>query len=180
MTAPLRRLAAVFLTTGSLTFGGGGATTAALQRELVERYRWLDRTQFALCYAISRITPGTNLFAFCTCVGSLLGGWRGTVVALLAAAIPATLITLVATAGFAAWSELPAVRAGIEGALAASVGILLFTTWSLVKPHVNRREWPRTLVIVSGSAALVWLLHWPPILALAAAGVAGWLWPEPR
>ena len=41
MKNELRSLAVVFLRAGNLTFGGGDAITALLQRELVHRREWL-------------------------------------------------------------------------------------------------------------------------------------------
>jgi len=62
---PLRRIAAVFTRYANLTFGGGSATIAVLHREIVATRKWIDETQFALCFALRRLTPGTNLLAFC-------------------------------------------------------------------------------------------------------------------
>ena len=118
-SAHLADLCRVFLRIGNFTFGGGSATVAALQREMVGRRGWLDRTQFAFCYALSRITPGTNLLAFCTGTGWLMRGWRGALVAVLVASIPSCLIVWLVTAGFDAWSAKPLVMIGIDGALAA-------------------------------------------------------------
>ena len=70
LSAPrLRSLACVFARFGNFTFGGGSATIATLQSEVVEQRRWLEHDPFHLCYAISRLTPGTNLLAFCVAAG---------------------------------------------------------------------------------------------------------------
>jgi hypothetical protein len=45
------------LRNGTFTFGGGDATTASLQRELVANREWLSEHDFAACYAVSRVTP---------------------------------------------------------------------------------------------------------------------------
>jgi chromate transporter len=66
---PLRSLAAVFLQHGNMTFGGGSATITTLHREIVAKRAWVTQPQFDLSYALSRLTPGTNLLAFSTAIG---------------------------------------------------------------------------------------------------------------
>jgi chromate transporter len=166
-----------FARISNLTFGGGGPTVAAFQRELVAKRHWLSPEQFALAYALSRITPGTNLFAFCTAVGSMLRGTRGAIVALLAASIPCCAIVAILTAGFDRWSANPWVNAAIGGALAASVGILFASFWSIVEPYFTKCAWPRTAVIAV--AGFLLSLKLSPVLVLALAGLAGWFWREP-
>ncbi|MCX6592603.1 MAG: chromate transporter [Acidobacteria bacterium] len=176
MAPPLGPLAGLFLRIGNLTFGGGGPTIAAFQRELVTRRRWLTPEQFALSYALSRITPGTNLFAFCTCAGALLRGLPGALAALLAASVPSCLLVAVLTAGFDTASRFGAVNVAIDGAVAASVGILLASCWAIVAPYVTRANGLRTALIAGASFGLSMLAA--PILVLALAAAVGWFWEE--
>jgi len=174
----LTQLAGVFFRIGNFTFGGGAATTAALQRELVHKRRWLDEGAFALSYALARVTPGTNLLAFCTAAGWLLQGWRGALLTLLVASIPACALVWLVTAGFDTWSSNRWVQTGIEGALASSVGILLASFWLLVRPYLTARKWKRSAVIVSASIGLSLYFDLAPIPVLAIAAVMGLLWKE--
>ena len=66
---------------------------AALQSELVTRHGWLSREKYGLVYGLARITPGTNILAFCAGTAWELKGWPG--------AILATVLWLPATTGFA-------------------------------------------------------------------------------
>jgi chromate transporter len=174
----LPELSGVFFRIGNFTFGGGAATTAALQREMVERRRWYDTLQFGLCYALARVTPGTNLLAFCTASGWLLRGWRGAVAGLLAASIPGCALVCLVTLGFDVWSRNRFFQAAVDGALAASVGALLASFWLLIRPYLNRRHWIQTVAIVLASIALSFLAGWSPIVILLLAGVVGFFWTE--
>ncbi len=175
----LASLAGLFFRIGNFTFGGGAATTAALQRELVNKRLWLDEGSFALSYALARVTPGTNLLAFCTAAGWLLQGWRGALVTLLVASIPACALVWLVTLGFDGWSANRWVQAGVDGALASSVGILLASFWLLVRPHITRRKWKRSAVIVAASIVLSLYFGLAPIPVLAIAAAAGFFWKEP-
>ena len=174
----LAELSGVFFRIGNFTFGGGAPTTAAFQRELVERRRWYDTLQFGLCYALARVTPGTNLFAFCTASGWLLRGWWGAIAALLVASIPCCALVCLVTAGFDSWSRNRFFQAAIDGALAASVGALLASFWLLVQPYLDRQHLLQTGAILLGSIALSFFAGWSPIVVLLLAGIAGFFWRE--
>jgi chromate transporter len=171
-------LSGVFFRIGNFTFGGGAATTAALQREMVERRRWYDTLQFGLCYALARVTPGTNLFAFSTASGWLLRGWWGAIAALLVVSIPSCVLVCLVTVGFDSWSRNRFFQGAIAGALAASVGALLASFWLLVRPYLNRQHVVQTVLILLGSIALSFFAHWSPIVVLLLAGIVGFFWKE--
>ena len=65
----LRAIASTFARYANTTFGGGSATIAVLKEQIVDRRTWLTPAEFHLSYALSRLTPGTNLLAFCTAAG---------------------------------------------------------------------------------------------------------------
>jgi chromate transporter len=174
----LSELSGVFFRIGNFTFGGGAATTAALQREMVERRRWYDTLQFGLCYALARVTPGTNLFAFSTASGWLLRRWQGAMAALLVVSIPSCVLVCLVTAGFDSWSRNRFFQAAIAGALAASVGALLASFWLIVRPYLDRQHLVQTVLVLLGSIALSFFAHWSPIVVLLLAGIAGFFWKE--
>jgi chromate transporter len=174
----LLELSGVFFRIGNFTFGGGAPTTAALQREMVERRRWYDTLQFGLCYALARVTPGTNLFAFATASGWLLRGWWGAIAVLLVISVPSCVLVCLVTVGFDSWSRNRFFQAAIAGALPASVGALLASFWLLVQPYLDRQHLVQTLTVLVGSIALSFLAGWSPIVVLLLAGVAGFFWKE--
>ena len=61
----LLKLFLSYLRVTNLTFGGGTITMAALHTELVSLRKWLTQEKYATVYALARITPGTNMLAFC-------------------------------------------------------------------------------------------------------------------
>ncbi len=163
----------LFARYANFTLGGGSATTAVLHHELLEKRHWLNDDRFTLCYALGRLTPGTNLLAVCTGIGWLLRGMSGAVVALLAASIPCTIMVTVLTALFSHWQENAFAQAAIHGAVAAAVAITVKTCWTIAKPHFKGQA--RLRVVLIGAAAF--LLHVvaaiPPIQVLLLAAVIG-------
>lgn len=170
----------VFLTMtqyGGLTFGGGGPTIAALQSETMDRRGWINNSQFQLAYALSRLTPGTNLLAFCTALGWQMRGIPGAVAALIASSLPCSIITVGLTILFDAIQGNRWAAIAIEGASASAIGIIAASCWQLIAPHVAMGTWLRTTVLVLG-ALLLQIADVPPIRILLLAGILGALWRE--
>ena len=173
----LRELAAVFLRHGNWTFGGGSATVAVLQAELIERRRWIDREAFSLSFGLARLTPGTNLLSFGAGIGWLLRGFPGALVSLFAGSIPCSLLALFVTALYETWSHNRFVEVGLRGALAAAVGVMVATGWTLIRPFWKGLPILRLAVFTGGAAALA-MSGITPIKILFLAAFVGLLWPE--
>lgn len=178
MSPSLKQLASAFVRYANLTFGGGSATIAVLHREIVEKRTLVDQDRFNLIFALSRLTPGTNLLAFCAGIGWLLHGFQGAVVALLAASLPCSLIVLMVSYVFEKESHNPTAETAIAGAMAAAVGITIMTCWTIIKPHFKRSSWPRVLLIGGLAFALDLVFSIPPVRVLLLAGILGYLLPS--
>src|SRR5262249_51101995 len=89
----LGRIFWIFFRAG-LAFGGGLSILAVLEQELVGRRRALSRDEFLTTYALGRIVPCGTMTAVAVGVGHRLGGWPGTVAALLGLTLPAFVSTV--------------------------------------------------------------------------------------
>jgi chromate transporter len=173
----LTQFIGVIFRAANFTVGGGGPAVAMLLREMVYKRRWMSDSGYAMCFALARVTPGTNMLAFYTATGWLLKRWRGAIAALLAGSLPCCLFAGLVTAGFEHVSENRWVQAGMEGALAASVGLLLASFWLLVQPYLKKRNWRSGSAMVLGSIALSMYVGLSPITVLILAALVGALFP---
>ena len=176
---PLGRLALVFLRIGNLTLGGGNPTMAAMERELVEHRGWLSAEQYGLAYALARLTPGTNVLAFCAGAAWYLRGWRGALAAVLLVTVPCSVLTVWLTHAYETLKANPLATGAISGMLAAAVGMMAAAAWRLIRPHARGGQWARTLGLPAGAAILLLGFAVPPIQALALAALAGFFWRGP-
>ncbi len=172
----LRQVALIYLRIGNLTFGGGDPTIAALQRELVGRKQWLGPEQFALAYSLARLTPGTNLLAFCAGAAWYLLGWAGAIAAVAAATVPSAILAVWLTSLFTAGKANPITSAAINGTLAGAVGMMIAAAFLLAKPRFHLGNWVRPLVLMTVPAILLVFFHFSPIAALGVTALAGLLW----
>jgi chromate transporter len=172
----MRALAGLFLRAGNLTFGGGDAITAVLQRELVVRRRWISLDQFGLAQSLGGVTPGTRILAFAAAVGWMVGRWRGTLAAVLAISVPSAMITVLLTAGFDSLRGSRPAALTLAAVLASAVGLMWAAAWLLLRPQLAARAWLKPVVVFAGAfvALAVWSIS--PIQVIAAAAVVGALW----
>ena len=172
-------LATVFVTKGNVIYGGGSATIATLHREIIERRKWLPEAPFQLSFAISRLTPGTNLLAFDACIGYLLRRIPGAVVALLAGSLPCAAMAFVLTAIYSAWNHVAVVAVATRGALAAAVAVTIMTGVTLIRPHWRTAGRTKLVAFVGGAFVATQFLGAPPLLVLVLAAAGGLIWPAP-
>ena len=176
----LASIADVFTRYGNFTLGGGSATSAVIHGQVVTRRHWVTDQQFGLCYALGRLTPGTNVLAFCTGIGWLLRGLPGALVALLAASIPCTLIVIIITALFREWQGNATAQAAIHGAVAAAVAITAKTSWTIAGPVYRSGARLRVVIIGAVAFGLYVVLGVPAIYVLLGAALVGAFLPVPK
>ena len=82
----------VFLKIGAFTFGGGYAMIALLERELVQKRKWLDQTEFLDMVAMAESTPGPIAVNSATYLGYKTAGIWGAIAATLGVCLPSFVV----------------------------------------------------------------------------------------
>jgi chromate transporter len=175
MTSSLRQLTWIVTRDVNRTVGGGMASMELLRRSFEAR-RWVDTPTHALLVAVSRLTPGTNILAYCAAVGWRLHGWPGTLAALGAASIPGSLIVFALAATLVRLDRYPVVRVVLSVGMLVAGALVLSSAWNLLKPYLRSDRWRRALVIVAIAGAL-YLIGWTPVRVLLVSAIAGALLP---
>ena len=83
-----------FLKIGAFTFGGGWAMISIIEREIVDRYHWIEKDDFLDLLAIAQSLPGILAVNIATAVGDKLRGLKGGIVAAAGTILPSFLIIL--------------------------------------------------------------------------------------
>lgn len=87
-------LFATFFKIGAFTFGGGWAMISIIEREIVDKHRWVEKEDFLDLLAISQSLPGILAVNIATSVGDKIKGTLGSIVAALGTILPSFLIIL--------------------------------------------------------------------------------------
>lgn len=172
----LAEITRLFGTYGNIAFGGGNPTMAVLQREMIDRRKWLSVDEVGVAYGLARVTPGTNLLAFCAATGWLLRGVGGATVALLAASLPCSVIATLITALYELWSGNRIIAAALNGAMAGAVAVMAAAGWTLVRPYLRLVPRLQAALLVAGSFVLG-LFSVAPLRVLLLAAAVGLIWP---
>ncbi len=175
----LSQLGGIFFRRGNFTFGGGTATIAVLDQEIIEQSEFVTREQASLSFGLARLTPGTNLLAYSTALGWLTRGPLGALVALSAASLPCSLLAIILTVLYDSWLRKPLVAIAMHGAIVAAIGVMFATCWTLIRPL---RQTASTIKILSFSvgACSAAMLGLPPIRVLLLAVLLGFAWPPEK
>lgn len=83
-----------FFKIGAFTFGGGWAMISIIEREIVDKYHWIEKDDFLDLLAIAQSLPGILAVNIATAVGDKLRGTKGSLVATIGTILPSFLIIL--------------------------------------------------------------------------------------
>ena len=83
-----------FFKIGAFTFGGGWAMISIIQREIVEKHKWIEQSAFLDLLAIAQSMPGILAVNISVVIGDRLKGVKGSIVAALGTILPSFMIIL--------------------------------------------------------------------------------------
>jgi len=180
----LRKLTEIFFRIGNTTFGGGYVTIGMLGRELVDTRRWISSEKFDLAFALARVTPGTNLIAFCAAVGALICGVAGGIAAVLALTAPSSALAVLIMQGFESSQGNRLAMAAIGGTVAAVAGMMWSTIWVILRPHVGDVTWKgmtrnlQVVLIAGGALIASRIFGITPLPIILAGTLIGFVWKD--
>src|SRR5215208_6537770 len=90
----LGQLLAYFVKLGTFGFGGPIALTGAMQRDLVDRERWITLQEYKEGLALSQLAPGPLAAQLAICLGWTRFGVRGATLVAFAFILPSLAMVL--------------------------------------------------------------------------------------
>ena len=165
-------LAALFWSFTGLALQGFGGVLAIVQRELVERRRWLTAEQFVEDWAVAQVLPGPNVVNLSLMLGDRFFGLRGALVAMAGIlTFPLLLVLLLATL-YASVQALPLAQGALRGMGAVAAGLITASglkLWPALKQNVLG-----TLVVIGSIAITIVAIAWLRLpLAWVLLGLGG-------
>lgn len=88
------KLFSTFFKIGAFTFGGGWAMISIIEKEIVDKHRWIERAEFLDLLAVAQSLPGILAVNISVAVGDRLRGMKGSVAAALGTILPSFMIIL--------------------------------------------------------------------------------------
>ena len=164
----LLKLFTTFFKIGLFTFGGGFAMIPLIQREVIEKHKWIDEKDFLDMLVLAQSTPGPIAVNTSVFVGYKLAGVAGAVMATLGTVLPSFIVILLLALFFAEVRENRYVDAAFRAMRPAVVALIVAPLIGLVKGM----RW--YLISVSAVVALaVWYLGFSPAYLIGLSRVVG-------
>jgi chromate transporter len=117
----------LFVSFTVLALQGFGGVLAVVQRELVEKKRWLTREEFVEEWSVAQIMPGPNVINLAVAIGARYFGFRGAMTA-VAGMLSAPLVVVIALAlVYAQYAGNPHVAGALRGMGAVAAGLITAT-----------------------------------------------------
>lgn len=128
---PVSRLD-LFLSFTWLALQGFGGVLAVVQRELVEKKRWLTREQFVEEWAVAQIMPGPNVVNLSLMIGGRYFGLSGALAALAGMLAAPLVVALLLAALYGSVADTPTAQGALRGMGAVAAGLITATGIKLV------------------------------------------------
>jgi chromate transporter len=165
----------LFLSFTFLSLQGFGGVMAIVQRELVDRKRWLSREEFVEEWAVAQILPGPNVVNLALMLGSRYFGWRGALTAVAGMLVMPLIFILLLAMLYGQFAHYPQVAGAVRGMGAVAAGLIFASGLRLAGALKSNPLGPTVCIALgTGCFVMVGLLRWPLIYALLALGGVGW------
>lgn len=157
-----------FAKIGAFTIGGGYAMVPVIQKEVVDKKKWIEEQEFLDILAISQSAPGLLAVNISIFLGYKLKGVKGSIVATLGSITPPFLIILAIAMFFAGYQDNPTVIKIFKGIRPVVVALIAVPVINMAKKS--------KLNIYTGTLALCTMLlivfaKVSPIYILFVAGI---------
>ena len=170
----------LFFAFSTLALQGFGGVLAVVQRELVDKRRWLTAEEFVEDWAVAQILPGPNVVNLSLMLGDRYFGWRGAIAGVAGMLCFPTVVVLLIAALFAGVADVPQVQGALRGMGAVAAGLIvaaglrltpalrtntmgLWTCWALVAATFVAVAIVRLplgwLLLLIGLPACLWAYH---------------------
>ncbi len=164
----LIRLFTTFFKIGLFSFGGGFAMIPLMQREIIEKHKWIDSKDFLDMLVLAQSTPGPIAVNTAVFVGYKMRGVWGAIAATLGTILPSFIVILVLAIFFAEVRQNRYVDAAFRAMRPAVVALIVAPLMGLVKGM----KW-YLMAVAAAVALLVWYGIVSPSYLIGAGVVVG-------
>ncbi|KAA6302372.1 MAG: Chromate transport protein [Candidatus Ordinivivax streblomastigis] len=159
-----------FAKVGTFTIGGGYAMLPLIQKEVVEKKRWVSSDAFVDMIALSQSVPGVMAVNISILTGYHIKGIRGSMVAALGTILPSFFLLLLIAMFFRNFQDnvyIAKMFKAIRPAVVALIAVPVFTTAQTIGMNL------KTVVIPVASALLIWYWGVSPVYVVLVAAIGG-------
>lgn len=162
-----------FFKVGAFTIGGGYAMIPIIQREIVDKKKWIEEEEFLDAIAISQGSPGPVAVNLSILVGYKLKGLKGALTCCLGTILPSFLIILLIATVFSQFRNNPIIEKVFLGIRPAVVALIASAVYQLTKR--SKLGYNKLLISLVSMAAIVFF-GISPIYLILIGGIGSILY----
>ncbi len=166
-----------FFRFGCFTFGGGWSIVAQIQKEYVEKKKWITAEELLDFTSVGRSLPGLMIGNASVLFGYQAAGLAGALAALFGVIVPPFLIMIGVTVIYGLVKDNPYVARAMMGVRAAVAPIIISALVKLFKAGMKDAF---CYVIAAAAMALSLFTDISNILIVVMGAAAGLIWGEVR
>ncbi len=156
---------------------GFGGVLAVVQRELVEKKRWLTREQFIEDWAVAQIMPGPNVVNLSMMIGGRYFGLSGALSALAGMLAAPLVVVLLLAVLYGSVADTAMAQGALRGMGAVAAGLITATGIKLITALEKNALGPGLCSLLAAlTFVAIGLLHWPLVWVLLGIGGCACLW----
>jgi chromate transporter len=160
-----------------LALQGFGGVLAVVQRELVEKKRWMSREQFIEDWAVAQIMPGPNVINLALMIGGRYFGMAGALAGIAGMLAAPMVVVLVLAIAFGGVSDAPWAQGALRGMGAVSAGLIAAVGLKLISAlRKNPMGMPACVLLAAASFVGVGVMRWPLLHVLLSTGLLACSW----
>jgi chromate transporter len=161
-----------FFRIGAFTIGGGYAMLPLMEREFVEKQKWVNPEEMVDIIALVQSLPGVIAVNTSVFIGYKLGGLIGAVVALAGVILPSILIILIIAVLLLNIQGSPVAQRAFAGVRAGVAALIAIAAARLSKRAI-RDTWGIVLAVAAFIAIVFFDVH--AIYAILAGAFLGYI-----
>jgi len=157
-----------FFKISPITFGGGFAMMPLIEKEVVEKRKWLKSEDITDVLALSQSVPGAVAINSATFIGQRIGGVKGAIAAMIGVSLPTFLIVLVLGVLYFFVQDNPKVEAAFISIRASIVAIIAYAAIKIARTAIVDKS---TFGIMIVGIPSLFFIH--PVISIVAGAFAG-------
>lgn len=162
----------IFFKVGSFTFGGGLAMLPLIEKEVVDKQKWIDDDEILDVFAIAQSVPGVIAINSAIFVGNKIMGLSGAIAAALGVILPAFISIILIMEILVGLQDSPYVEKVFGGIKAASAALILLSAIKLGKGALKNKA---AYVVAAASFLMIIVLDIHAAWAIILGGLVGYI-----
>jgi len=163
-----KNLFIAFFRAGMLGYGGGLSAIPLMQKEVVERYKWMDDDEFSDILALANTLPGPINTKLSGYIGWRLKGFWGMLNCVIATVAPTAILIILLLTTLNAYKDKPWVQGMSKGVLPIAGVMIGVLAWDFIRKSKLLLGWSTTIFYTVLSLLLIELVGIHPAIVIIA------------